>query len=169
MINITKYELKEIRKNFPGIRDVLESDWEKHPEYKIMTISVFDHYLNEHEIDTIYDTHDETVKLRRQLIENSIKGIYENTKVYLMKYKRKDRLFFYNTNSLSHLLNHCNIKNQHWWTGQRFNLILPEYDAIYSEDFDWGNAIFYLDVEKIKPLSKIIEDAGMHILDWGIK
>jgi len=87
-------------------------------------------------------------------------------KVYLKKYKRRDRLFFYNVESLSHLLKHCDIKNQSAWTGQRYDLILPEYSAIYSEDFDWGNAIFYLDKKKVEPLSKIIENAGMHILDW---
>ena len=167
MKNISKNKLKEIQKTFPGIRDVLESDWEKHPEYKIMAISVFDRFLNENEIDTIYDTEYETVKLRRQLIENSINGIFEKTKVFLKKYKRHDRLFFYNVNSLDHLLGHCDINNQHWWTGKRFDLILPEFEAIYCENFDWGNAIFYLDEEKVKPLSKIIEDAGMHILDWG--
>lgn len=167
MKNISKNEFKYIRNTFPGIRDVLEAEWEKYPEYKIMSISVFDRLLNENEIDTIYDTDYDTVKLRRQLIEKSIIGIFEETKVFLKKYKRPHRLFFYNVNSLDHLLNHCDIKNQHWWTGQRFNLILPEFEAIYCENFDWGNAIFYLDEEKVKPLSKIIENAGMHILDWG--
>ena len=169
MQKISTANRKMLDRTFPNIKDIFEAEWEKRPEYKIMTVSVFDHFLGESEIDTIYETDLTIVRQRREVIQKTIISMYENTDVYLKKIKRHDRLFYFAPNSLMHILKHCDIRNQHWWTGQRFDLILPEYSAIYSEDFDWGNAIFYLDDDKVKPLVKIIEDSGMFILKRGKK
>jgi hypothetical protein len=167
MKNLTSKELSEIKSTFSNLKQILEGEYDLFPEYKIITISVFDHFLNEDELDEIYINDLNEINRRRNLIINSIQNIFSNTVTYLSRYKRHNRFFIHKTKSLRHLLLHCDIQNQNWDTGQRYDIILPEFSAIYSEDFDWSNVIFYKDLERVKPLMGIIEKSGLHILYWG--
>lgn len=167
MEKLTSKELSGIKTTFSNLQQVLEGKYDLFPDYKIITISVFDHFLNENEIEEIYIDDLNEINRRRNLFINSIQNIFSNTVTYLWKYKRHNRFFIHKTKSLRHLLMHCDIQNQNWATGQRYDIILPEFGAIYSEDFDWSNVIFYKELDKVKPLLEIIERSGLHILHWG--
>ena len=82
MQKISTAERKMLDRTFPNIKDIFEAEWEKRPEYKIATVSVFDHFLSEPEIDTIFTTDVNIVRQRREIIEKAIVSIYDNTDVY---------------------------------------------------------------------------------------
>ena len=157
----TKAELKKIRQSLPNAKRQLVED---HDIYNRVFISVFDKWLTPEEVDKISKLELKELFERRQKLEAIIMEFYELTETYIWRYKRHKRIVFYKPSSLTHLLNRCDIKNQNWWHGHRYHILLPEFSAIYGEEWDWTNILWYIDKEKIKPLLKLAENSGLHIL-----
>jgi ABC-type oligopeptide transport system substrate-binding subunit len=85
------------------------------------------------------------------------------TPTFNWKIKRKNRFFLYHFETIKQILNKCEIQNQHGETGQRYDIILREFQAVYSEEWDWMNIIWFRDQEKIKPLIELAEKSGLYI------
>lgn len=166
--NISKKELKSIKEKLPDFRKVLEEDesFIENGIYKKIFISVFDHWLTNDEADNLIfidDDKNELIK-RREKFEKVIVDLYETTEIYLWKYKRNHRLFIQKPLTYTDLLKKCDFNNLWSQSGRRYSLILPEFSAIYNEEWDWTNIIWYSDEMKIKPILEIAEKAGLHIL-----
>ena len=158
---LTKHELSSIKKGLPQINKQLYKDSEL---YHKICISIFEKWLNEDECERIYETNSIILAAWRSRLENVITEFYKLTPTYLWRHKNNYRIVFYKPNSLKHLHKKCNIKNQTWHSGHSYDLLIPEYSAVYSEEFDWTNIIWYTDFEKIQPLLEIVRKSGLYIL-----
>jgi len=161
MKKLTKSELKKIKIGLPDIKRQLCCDGEF---YKIVCVSVFDKWLSEEECEQIYTKDNAVIEDWRKRLEKAIVELYNLTDTYLWRNKRHGRITFYKPSSIKHLLKVCDISNQTWRSGQRYDILLPEYSAFYAEEWDWTNLILYKDPEKIKPLLDTLQKAGLHIL-----
>lgn len=160
--HISKIEQNFIRKELPEVSNILlRKDKET---YSKMIVSVFERFMTPEEFEIYDDIDDKTLNERRRKFELSVIKMYENTTCYLWKFKRHKRIFFYKPTNLKQVLNKCDIKSQTFMTGIKYEILMPEYSAIYSCEWDWTNIIWYKNEEKIQPLLKIIKDSGLHII-----
>ncbi|MCL9804900.1 hypothetical protein NAT51_05175 [Flavobacterium amniphilum] len=156
---LTKTELREINTGLPHIKKQL---YENRELYQSICISVFEKPLKEEECWQIYDTDKKTIAERRKKLEDVLVDFFNLTDVYLWRHKRHYRILFYKPGSLQNLLRHCDILNQTWESGHRYDILLPEYSAVYSEEWDWTTIIWYRDYEKIKPLLEAVKKSGLY-------
>ena len=162
MKKITKNHIKEINEKLPSLQKVIEKE---NTDYKMIFVSVFDHWLTQDEFQPKIHTEDtEEIKIRRENLQNFIIGLFNVTPTFNWKIKRRNRFFLYPFETIKQILNKCEIQNQHGETGQRYDIILPEFQAVYSEEWDWTNIIWFRDQEKIKPLIELAEKSGLYIL-----
>jgi hypothetical protein len=158
---LTTKELKEIKAGLPDVKKQL---YEDRQSYNSVCVSVFEKWLTDEECKQIYEKDKTIIDDRRKKLENVIVEFFNLTNVYLWRHKRHFRISFYKPTSLKHLLKVCDIANQTWGSGQRYDILLPEYSAVYGEEWDWTNIIWYKDYEKIKPLLSAVEKSGLYVL-----
>ncbi len=166
-VKISKNELKNIKQALPFLNKLIERDDSilENGTYKLIFISVFDHWLND-DYDLIFvDNNLEELNSRRQKFKNFITEVYKQTELYSWKFKRHHRIYFQKPESLKDILRKCNFENQWSEQGQRYSFLIPEYDAVYQEEFDWTNIIWYRERGKIEPLLQTAKKAGLHILE----
>ncbi len=48
--------------------------------------------------------------------------------------------------------------------GRRYSFIVPQYSAIYSDEWDWTNLLWYKDENQIKPILEIANRVGLFVL-----
>ncbi|KAA9340265.1 hypothetical protein [Adhaeribacter soli] len=158
---LTANQVKAIELSLPGFKNILEGGEEN---FKKLAVSVFDHWLTEEECVQIYNTDEKEIKSRREKFKQVISDLFVETETFIWRYKKRNRIFVYPPNSLNHLQLKCDIDQQTGLSGQRYSILLPEFSAIYSEEWDWTNLIWYKDENKIKPFLEIIQRASLHIL-----
>lgn len=167
-LKISRIELKSIKQALPELTSILKEDeiLINSGTYNKIFISVFDHWLTNDETDKFIfiDGKKEELKSRREKFEIVIKELYTKTDVYTWRYKRNKRVFIQRPQTINDVLRKCDFKNLWSQSGKRYSFILPEFSAIYNEEWDWTNIIWYTDEEKIKPILEIAEKAGLHIL-----
>jgi len=165
--NLKKEQLKNISESLPSLQRLLEEDdfFLNKGIYKKTFASIFDHWLKPNEVDQIHTENADEINNRRKKFETVVKEIFNSTEIYLWRYKRHDRFFVYKPTSINEVLNRCDFDNLYSERGKHYSLILPEYSAVFNEEWDWTNIIWYINKEKIKPLIKIIKKAGLHILE----
>ena len=168
-LNISELELKKINQRFPELKKLIEGEdsFIESGIYKKVFISVFDHWLSHEEADNlIYIDEDlEELKSRRQKFKAFIEGVYNQTELYTWRYKRHYRLHIQKPTSLEDIFRQCDFENLWSHSGRRFSFLLPEYSAVYAEEWDWTNIIWYTDKEKIKPLLTEAKKVGLYILE----
>jgi len=166
--NISATELKAIIKSLPDFRKVLEEEesYIKNGNYKKIFISVFDHWLTKEEAEDLIFIDDNKKELnnRRAKFEKVIEELYKSTDTYLWKYKRNYRIFIKKPLNYNDLLRKCDFNSLSSQRGKQYSLILPEYSAIYNEEWDWTNIVWYTDEDKIEPLVEIARKSGLNIL-----
>ena len=163
MKKLTNQELKNIKYQIPSIQELIENENEK---YDLIFISVFDHWLTENEFNNeIHEIDKKEIIDRRKKFENFISELYDLTPTYLWKYKKQNRFYIFSVNSKSHLLKRCDIKNQTGESGKRYDIILPEFRAVFCEEWDWTNIIKYKEREKIEPLLNLAKKVGLNVLE----
>ena len=168
ILNISETELKTIKQSLPDYRKIIEED-ESFTDigiYKKLFISVFDHWLTYDEAEKLIfiDDNINELKNRRDKFEKVVEELYKRTDIYLWKYKRHYRIFLKKPSTYNDLLRKCDFKNLWSQSGRRYSLILPEFSAIYNEEWDWTNIIWYTNEEKIEPIFEIANKVGLHIL-----
>jgi len=118
------------------------------------------------EVDKLIFINDDLkeLKSRREKFSKVITELYNSTDTYLWRYKRKFRVFIQKPMTEDDVLGKCDFNNLWSQSGRRYSLILPELSAIYNEEWDWTNILWYTDDEKIKPFLGIADKVGLHIL-----
>ncbi len=166
--NISKIELQGIKKNLPDFKKIIEEDesFIENGVYKKIFISVFDHWLTSDEADNQIFIDDDLEKLtsRRDKFKTVVEKLHSQTDLYLWKYKRHYRLHIQKPLTLNDTLRKCDFNNLWSQRGRQYSFILPEFSAIYNEEWDWTNIIWYTEEEKIKPILDIAKNAGLYIL-----
>ena len=166
--NISKTELKEIKRNLPDYKKIIEQEesFIENGKYKKIFISVFDHWLTNEEASKMIfvDENLDELKARRNKFKMVVEELYKTTDIYFWRYKRNYRMVLKKPMNYDDVLRKCDFDNLWSQSGKRYSLILPEFSAIYSEEWDWTNIIWYTDEKKIVPILKIAEKAGLYIL-----
>ena len=122
---LTNEQLKSIRQKLPDLKDLLDGDL----EYKKVFVSVFNHWLTREECTQLFTDDNDEIMSRRSKFENLVNELYCQTDIYLWRYKRRRRIFIYQPQTLSQLLSKCDIQSQHSNSGNRYDLILPEFSV----------------------------------------
>lgn len=162
MKKITYNQKTDIKKKLPNLQKLMQKE---DTDYQMIFVSVFDHWLTQNEFEPHIHTEDlKEILTRRNNLQNFIMGLFEMTPTYTWKIKRKKRFFIYPLETLEQILNKCNIQSQHGETGQRYDIILPELQAVYSEEWDWTNIIWFRDKKLIQPIIELAEKCGLYIL-----
>ncbi|MFL1895564.1 hypothetical protein ACJRPK_07665 [Aquimarina sp. 2-A2] len=162
MKKITKNHRKEINEKLPYLRKLIERE---DTDYQIIFVSVFDRWLTQDEFEPEIHTKDSReISIRRDNLQNFIKGLFNMTPTFTWRIKRKNRFIIYPFDTEKQILNKVDIQNQHSESGQRYDLILPEFEAVYSEEWDWTNIIWFRNQEKLEPLIELAEKSGLYIL-----
>jgi hypothetical protein len=162
MKNITNNHRKEINEKLPSLRKLIERE---DTDYQMIFVSVFDHWLTQDEFQSKIHTKDsKEISIRRENLKLFAKGLFNLTPTFTWRIKRKNRFFIYPFNSEKQILNKVDIQNQHGESGQRYDVILPEIEAVYSEEWDWTNIIWYRDQEKVERLIELAKCSGLYIL-----
>jgi hypothetical protein len=168
-VNIPKLELKRINQRLPELQKLIEEDdsFIERGIYKKIFICVFDHWLTREEAENqiFIDKDIEELKSRRQKFKNFIEDIYNQTEFYTWKYKRHYRFHIQKPTSIKDVFRKCDFENLWSQSGQRYSFLLPEYSAVYSEEWDWTNIIWYINKEQIKPLLEKAKNIGLYILE----
>ena len=102
---------------------------------------------------------------RRQKFRDFIEEISNQTDLYSWKYKRHYRFHIQKPKSLKDVLRKCDFDNLWSQSGQRYSFLLPEYSAVYAEEWDWTNILWYTEREKIEPFLASAKKNGLHILE----
>jgi len=84
--------------------------------------------------------------------------------MYVPKYKSRNRIFIKKPQNYKDVLRKCDFDNLWSERGRKYSFILPELSAIYSEEWDWTNIIWYREKEKIEPILEIAKKAGLFVL-----
>ena len=167
--NISKQELAVIKKATPNLQKLIESqnEWDPNFEYKMLFISVFDHWLNEEDnIDELIHVDADLKELnrRRGMFKNMMNELFNLTDLYTYKYKRHFRFFVKKPETLADIHRVCDFNNLWSARGRSYSFIIPEFSAVYQEEWDWTNILFYKDEETISPILEIVKNLGLKIL-----
>ncbi|MGB1205856.1 MAG: hypothetical protein ACPG5B_09430 [Chitinophagales bacterium] len=160
-MQITTKKAKEIKKKLPSLQRLIERE---DTDYQILFVSIFDHWLKPDEVGLIHTEDENELKIRRKKLQDFIVGLFEMTPTYTWKYKRKNRFFLYSFTTLNQVLKNCNIQYQHGESGRGYDIILPEFEIVYSEEWDWTNIIWFRNERSVKPLIELAEKSGLYIL-----
>lgn len=162
MKRITKNQISDIKEKLPSLQRLIEKE---DTDYQMIFVSVFDHWLTQDEFQPEIHTEDpKEIAERRYKLQNFIIGLFNITPTFTWKRKRNNRIFLYRLETEKQILIKCAIQNQHGETGQRYDIILPELRAVYSEEWDWTNIVWFKDQAKIQPLIELAEKSGLYIL-----
>lgn len=166
LAEISKFEEKVIAHAFPNLRSALESYAD--PLSSKVAISVFDRWLGE-------DLHLLDCKLQGEREEREVRklcfweSIFESTSVYtyrstsqkvasqnieLMRYVDKERY-----------LADC-AYNPEKTSAQFQFVILPEFQAVYQENWDDTNVLWFTAREKVEPLLQQAGNCGLFVLEY---
>ena len=166
--NISTQEAQKIKQQLPYLKKLVEEDdavLNGNP-YQPIFVSVFDHWLSEAEAsEQVYVDEDiEELRSRRKKFRDFITGVYQQLPLYTWKYKRHHRLHIQQPTTLADVLRKCDFENLYSLSGKKYGFLLPDCSAVYAENWDWTNVIWYLDKDKIEPLVVQAQKAGLHIL-----
>ena len=162
MKKITNHRAKKIKEKLPFLKSLIRKE---DTDYQMIFVSVFDHWLTQDEFEPHIHTEDTNeLIIRRQKLQNFIVGLFKLTPIYSWKYKKNYRFYLYSFDTLNQILKKCDIQNQRGETGRRYDIILPEFQAVYSEEWDWTNIIWYRDKVIIEPLIELAKESGLFIL-----
>ena len=163
MKKLTKIQTEQIKERLPFLQNLIEGE---DTDYQPIFVSIFDHWLTPDEFQPEIHTQDKgELNQRREKFKNFNVGLYNLTNIYSWKNKRHKRFFIYPFTSLNQLTKKYNIEDQHGESGRRYDIIIPDLDAVYSEEWDWTNIIWFRDREKINPLINLAKESGLHILE----
>jgi len=158
---ITKEELRHINNSLPNVLEVIKGEG---GTYNKLIISVFERWMTKEEYENYDDVDLETLKDRRIKYSTAINEIHKLTQTYIWKQKRHSRVVFLRPNNLDQLMSFCKIKTQTFATGRTYDILLPEYSSVFSQEDDWSNILWYKEKNKIEPILEIIKNSGLYVI-----
>jgi len=142
---VSKIELKRIKRQLPSVRKLIERNdsFINSGVYDYVFISVYDHWLLPEETEQIdVDENPVELKMRRDKFKNFIIEVYNITEMYSWRYKRHRRFHIQKYETVESVLRKCDFANLWSLYGQRYGFLLPQFSAVYEEEFDWTNIIW---------------------------
>ena len=165
-LNLSKNRQVELNTKFPDLFKLYCVD--ETPHYKKVAVSVFDHWLTREEFQEDYPEQEE--KLRRdKSLHDFAKVMSKNTEVLNFKFKGKwERCLpsFRKFSSQETMDNYLHPAGDNDSSDKFCRLVLPEFEAVYFESWDYTN-IFYIQDDKVIPqIKKRANESGVFCLEY---
>ena len=159
-------ELKKLKKSFPEVNRLLEIG-ESNNLYSSLAVSTFDHWLSRDEAEVLFDISEEEQLQRNEDHFEFCKLLFKNTEVYDLRYKKRrnkeHHIFRKFTNFESF---EKRVDNDSWFHGFSFYILaLPKYEAIYHQNYDDTQILYYRDRDKLTEFMELVKKANIHILE----
>ncbi|MEQ8360047.1 MAG: hypothetical protein RH860_11215 [Cytophagales bacterium] len=163
MTKLSKKEAQNIRVKLPSLLNLVRKE---DSDYQLIFVSVFDHWLTQDEFEPHIHTEEfGELQRRRDSLQKFIVGLFDLVPTFSWRYKRKKRIYLYRFETLNQILKKCDLQNQNSQTGQRYDILIPDLQACYSEEWDWTNCLWFRNEDKIKPLIELAKNSGLYILE----
>ena len=165
--NISKSEAEELARAFPGLQRALENYAD--PLNNRVAISVFDRWLGKDVSLLDCKTQGEREERNARML-CFWQVIFELTDVYtykssLQRAETRTVEFMRYLNKASYLED-CAYKTDR--TSDQFQfIVLPEFLAVYQEDWDDANVLWFVSREKVEPLLKRADDCGLFAIEYA--
>ena len=159
------YLPESVERAFPEARQFIHGlsggGGEIEPPYPRLFISVFDRWLGRKHIDLLTCQTAAERESRNVRLLNHWSLVADQCSLYELRF---GRLIF--VESRTAFLARCAYDPKK--PARRFvKVFIPEFRAIYSEDWDDTNVVWYQDRDRVKPLLEWAEECGLHVLeDW---
>lgn len=163
-LKITQTENKHIKQSLPYLNRLLNGDEKIELLYNKTAISIFDHWLEPEETEKIFIKDLKEIQERRRKFKDAVGKLYNSTQIYFWRNKRHQRFFLYKPTSLEMVLKNCDFENLDGYRGRHYCLILPEFSAIFQEEWDWTNILWFRDGAKIQPILDIVNESGLNVI-----
>ena len=160
--NISNLELKELKKQFPNLLDILSGKTEP---TNILQPCSFDHYLTLAECDTIQDSAKD--EERRASHKKMLELFFEasNKEVFSWRYKRKNRIQLYKVTDWNYLYKTSQIEKKTGLSGCGYFLISKKLNVIYEEHWDWTNILTLFSKSDLTTVKEITSKSGLFLLN----
>ncbi len=170
MISVTEEKKKELLKNysFEKLINIIENDSEFLKEYKFLTISIYDHFLDEKEADenlmsyVCIDSKDVDKLKKFYEIEkkylNFFLEIYSKNEIIYFDIEKKD--IFFNFKDIIEFKKICieNIREK-----KLFNLSIPSKESLLIGSFDLNTIVYYK--KNIKWIEVFLKKNGLFLIN----
>ena len=167
--NITSAKRKRIDESLPGLKRLIANDeaFLASGVYQKVAVSVFDHWLSETEASELIPVDDDLaeIKNRRATFKAYVKGLNELTDLYSWRYKRHNRFHIQKPSSVDDILRMCDFGNLWSASGRRYGFLMPEFSAVFIEEWDWTNVLWYRDKDAVTPLLELAKRVGLFVLE----
>ena len=169
LVNVTDLEEKLITRTFPDLRHTLQSYANDHLEYKV-AISVFNRWLGKDNLHLIDCRSNKEREERNSRMLCFWKSIYNSTNVYsyesISQKPDSQKINFVRYVNKEAYLKDCAYNPEK--TSDQFQfVILPEFEALYYENWDDTNVLWYTSKEKIEPLLEQVGICGLYLIDFA--
>lgn len=165
-INLSKHRQKELNSNFPELFKIYGAEDSSH--YKRIAVSVFDHWLTREEFQNDYPSREEHLQ-RNEALYNFAKVMAANTEVLNFKFKGKwDKCYpcFRKFGTQEAMLDYLQPAGDNDSSDKFCKLVLPEFNAVYFESWDYTNVFYIQNDSAISEIKKWASEAGVYCLEY---
>ncbi len=149
----------------PSLKELVEKD---ETDYEMIFVSIFDHWLTMDEFESNIHTEDSLILTeRRTKLITFLKELFYLATTFKVNKIDGKKIEFSSFENVDEIVEYCNIEEQNGECGQRYDIIIPEYQAIYSEEWDWTNIIWFRNKSLIKPIIDLVQKNGLYTLTKG--
>ena len=138
--------------------------------YERSFVSIFDHWLPRSEVDKIFTKEVNEISSRQNKFKDFVDHLYATTPIYAGRFRRnrRDKLSIKKLASRTALHKKCQFHKITEDYGDVFQLIIPEYSVVYTQNYDWTHIVDYTDSSKAQEFSSIAEMFGLNWLNNNV-
>ncbi|TLU61360.1 hypothetical protein FE810_15220 [Thalassotalea litorea] len=160
-VGVDKKEQLALRKQFPQLLPLIKG--ETTPEYTLLAISIFDHWLNDEEcMEFLHMPQLGEIERRCLVFDQFNKLLMERSSILAFRFKGRIKSLPSFKKFSSSGVKYSYMKQT---SMGKYKVILPDFDAVYFEGYDDTN-IFFLKDLSVKPIiEKLAEKVGLYCLE----
>ena len=161
----------ELSRQYPWLKDVHTDD--PRTDVKILSISVFDHWLSREDACRLLENVPPFEQARREACHAQFCGLLvRGTSVLSFTFRRRrgDRLVFREFTSQAALSSYCTPNGARSFGGRgtrHFHVALPDLNCVFYEGWDDTHHFFFTDSTSMGPLHKWASQSGLYLLQNG--
>lgn len=158
----------ELRRQYPWLKAVHED--EPRTDVKILSISVFDHWLSREDACRLLENVPPIEQARRKALHTKFCELLVNcTSVLSFAFRRRarDRLVFREFTSKTALSKYCTPDGGRTFGHRHFHVALPDLNCVFYEGWDDTHHFFFTDATAVAPLHRWAEQSELYLLPHG--
>lgn len=166
LVKVSKTRQSELNAQFKWLQSVHEK--QKNEEVKILSVSIFDHWLSWDDASKLLGNVPTEEQARRDgLLAGFCEKMTANTEVlsFVMRGTKKDRPIFRSFKSEALLSNYCKPNGGKWLKHRDFRVVLPEFGCAFYESWDDTYHFFFTEPGIEKAARDWAIQSGVYLLD----